>query len=488
MKVLLIYSGSNVFSKATVVPLGIAYIAACLEKAGHDVKVQDLSKQRLDEKAFGWADIVGISMLTPGAPSGFEVVRKAKEANPNLTIILGGPHPSALPEECLAVDGVDGIIIGEGEETFVEIADMLEKGNRRLGKGNGGIAKGKSNPLPNIRGLFTGKKFEPRPIIKDLDALPFPAYHLFDFPNGYGNPQPLLSYKLPAGTLLTSRGCPFKCGFCFKGVFGSSIRLRSPDSVVEEWRMLVDDYKVKEIGIQDDIFNYDQKRAIEICRLLRKEKLDIPWITHNGIRLNYMSRELMHEMRKAGCHRTGLGIESGNQGILNKMHKGITLDMARAGRKHCRDAGIKTVGFFIMGYLYETRKTMMDTIKFAIELDVDYAQFTIAAPFPGSELYKVVKEEGKLLVTDWGQYDQMSGGHAYFEHGDLTKELVEEMWHKAYKMYNLRPKQLLRFAKNPVTWRNLPETLGAAKRSLVHKSAPGCGYGKEKVNIKKREP
>ncbi len=182
-----------------------------------------------------------------------------------------------------------------------------------------------------------------------------------------------------------------------------------------------------------------------------------------------MSRELIHEMAKARCHRTGLGIESGNQQILNKMHKGITLDMARKGRKLCKEEGIKTVGFYIIGYLYETRETIMDTIRFAIELDTDYAQFTIAAPFPGTNLYKIVKEEGKLLVTDWAQYDQMSGGQAFFEHGVITKELVEEMWHKAYRMYNLRPKQLFRLATNPITWRNFPEMLAAAKRSLIHK-------------------
>lgn len=445
MKVLLINPSLAVFGKSTIVPLGLAYLAAVLEENNIEVKILDMCVEKLDPKLFDWSDILGITSSTPSINQTFKIAKEAKQINPNIKIFLGGPHPSALPHECNK-DFIDGVVVGEGEYTFLEICKAIEK-NKQLTK---------------IKGLYIGTKFTPREQIKDIDSLPFPAYHLFKYPEKYGNAQPFLSNKTPCGTIMTSRGCPFKCLFCFKGIYGSTFRPRSPENVVQEWKFLVEKFKVKEIAVQDDIFNFDIKRAEKIFQLLKREKLDIPWVTPNGIKPNFLNRDFLLKMRKAGCYRTAFGVESGNQEILNKMRKGTTLKMISNAFKLCREAKIKTMAFFILGMPYENRKTMQDTIDFAKKIDPDYSQFCIAAPFPGSELYNLIKSKGKLLIDDYSKYDQMAEGKAYFEIGDVKKELVEEMYKKAYRDFYLRPKIMARFLRDKRTWHNLPNFLQAA--------------------------
>jgi len=449
MKVLLINPSQSVFSKSSVVPLGLAYLGAVLEKNNFEVKVLDMRVEKLDEKIFDWPDILGVTSATPSINHALGISQKAKKINPNLKIFLGGPHPSALPHECKK-DFIDGVVVGEGEQTFLETCKAVEK----------------KKSLANIRGLYTGKKFKPRAHIEDLDSIPFPAYNLFKYPEKYGNAQPVLSNKVPCGSIITSRGCPFRCLFCFKGIYGSTFRPRSPENIIEEWRFLVDDFKVKEIAVQDDIFNFDMKRAEKIFQLLKKEKLDVPWVMPNGMKPNYLNREFLFKMKNAGCYRTAFGVESGNQHILNKMRKGTTIKMLLDAFRLCREAKIKTMAFFIIGLPYENKETMSDTINFAKKLDPDYAQFCIAAPFPGTELYELVRTKGRLLIGDYSKYDQMAEGKAYFEIGDVKKELVEKMYRKAYREFYLRPKVLLRFITDKNMRHNISNSIQATSHYL----------------------
>lgn len=449
MKILLLNPSPSVFSKSSVVPLGLAYLGAVLEENDFDVKVFDMQVENLKEKIFDWPDVLGITSSTPSINHALKIAEKAKKINPNLKIFLGGPHPSALPHECKK-DFIDGVVIGEGEQTFLETCKAIEK----------------KKSLANIRGLYTGKSFKLREHIKNLDSIPFPAYHLFKYPEKYGNAQPFLSNNLPCGSIITSRGCPFKCLFCFKGIYGSTFRPRSPENVVKEWRFLVDEFRVREIAVQDDIFNFDIKRAERIFQLLRKEKLDVPWVTPNGMKPNYLNRSFLFKMKNAGCYRTAFGVESGNQEILNKMRKGTTIKMILNAFRLCREARIKTMAFFILGMPYENKKTMSDTINFSKKLDPDYAQFCIAAPFPGTELYELVRTKGRLLVDDYSKYDQMAEGKAYFEIGDVKKELVEQMYRKAYREFYLRPRVMLRFMTDRNMLGNLPNFMQAALHYL----------------------
>jgi len=181
-------------------------------------------------------------------------------------------------------------------------------------------------------------------------------------------------------------------------------RGRSPENVVKEWRWLVDEYDVREIGIIDDCFTLNKKRVMKICELLIKEKLDIPWCTPNGVRADTLDREILSAMKKAGCYHTDIGAESGNQDILDKIGKGETLDQIERAVKIAKDVGLEVTVYFMIGNIGESRKTMLDMVRFAKRLNPDYVQFTVATPYPGSKLYEIVKEGGRLLVNDWELY------------------------------------------------------------------------------------
>jgi radical SAM superfamily enzyme YgiQ (UPF0313 family) len=449
MKITLINPSPEIWIEARTLPLGLAYIAATLEKEGHKVEVIDLTIEKREPDD---PDLVGITATTPLIHEAWEIAKRVKEAG--ALTVLGGPHPSSLPGESLSKPYVDFVVRGEGEITMKELCRTLEA------KGISERKKSSEHLLKGIKGISYRKEGKiihnpDRPYLKDLDSLPFPAYHLFPPLKDYTSPQPLLGGRIPAANIITSRGCPYNCNFCYKGTFGNFWRARSPENVIEEWSYLIRELKVKEIGIQDDLFNLDRERCLKICRLIRKERLNVPWSTPNGLRADRVDKELLLEMKRAGCYRVAFGVESGDQGILDRIGKKIFLEKIKEAFRLTKEVGLKTIAFFMMGNLGETRETMEKTIKFARELKPDYAQFSAATPFPGTALYQEIKEKGKFLIEDWKEYSQFEST-SYFEYEAINQELVEEMLKKAYRQFYLRPGYLLRFLLKGQTWRNLP--------------------------------
>jgi radical SAM superfamily enzyme YgiQ (UPF0313 family) len=247
---------------------------------------------------------------------------------------------------------------------------------------------------------------------------------------------------------LTSRGCPFGCPFCFKGVFGRRFRPRTPENVVAEWEMLVREHRAAEIAVQDDAFNVDPDRAIRICRLIVKRGLRHPWSAPNGIRADTVSLELFQAMRDSGCERVAFGVEAGSQGMLDVLDKRVTLGQLERAFALARRAGIRTMGFFMVGNPGETSETAEATINFAIFLRPDWAQFTLATPYPGTELFERVRREGKMLVSDWDRYGHYTSD-AFFRMGSVTPELVGRAMRKAYRKFYLRPSYAVRRALDP---------------------------------------
>jgi radical SAM superfamily enzyme YgiQ (UPF0313 family) len=244
--------------------------------------------------------------------------------------------------------------------------------------------------------------------------------------------------------------------------------MRSPENVVAEWRWLVKDLGAKEIGVLDDSFNIDRKRVLAICDLLISEGLDnVPWIMINGIRANLVDEELLGRMREAGCIRTAFGVESGNQEILDTViDKRLTLEEIRAAFKAAKRVGMETIGFFIIGLPAEREETIEDTIRFACELDPMVANFSMATPFPGTEMREVVLKKGRLLAQDWDDYAFFEDKPT-FEMDGLPAELVERKWREAYRRFYLRPSRIVRTLLRKKTWLDLPRTVRMAWRTIM---------------------
>ncbi|NPA90574.1 MAG: radical SAM protein [Chloroflexi bacterium] len=468
MRVLLASPESKVWSSRKHIPLGLGYLAAVLREAGHEPMIYDAAvedvpityylDQAIEEgRPFG---MVGITATTPLIEEAWDMAFEVKQRY-NVWTILGGPHLTIMPMETMEKKPwVDFVFRGEAEEGLVDLVDALD-----AGRDYGGIP-----------GLFFrhGDEIIPShesPIIQDLDSLPFPAHDLFKIER-YTNLQPLTDGLDPHArsyTILTSRGCPFQCTFCSKPVTGNTWRGRSVENVVAEWRWLVRDLGATEIGITDDIWNLKLDRAKAICRRLIEEDLNtVPWVTVHGMKVNFADLELFQLMKAAGCKRVGFGVESGDEWILrNVIRKGQTLDMVRQVFRDAKAAGLQTMGFFIFGMPYETEETMEKTIQLALELDPDLANFMLAAPFPGTEMYDLILREGQIFAQDWHDY-AIHEEKARFIMPGYDPELVERKWREAYRRFYLyRPKRLLQKLTHKDLWLNLPDTLRNAKRFFI---------------------
>jgi anaerobic magnesium-protoporphyrin IX monomethyl ester cyclase len=454
-------------------PLGLAYLAAVAEQRGDVVRVHDgdVEDTSLKEIARQFApEVVGITANTTQITAAWrdaELVKSLCDA----AVVLGGPHPTTLPEESAAKPGVDVVVRSEGEETWLELLSTFE----RLSEQEAASRPLLPDILQPIAGItYAGEDGAPtstpdRPPIpaEELEKMPYPAWHLFNL-ELYTNLQPTVDFvegrSLP---ILTSRGCPYRCSYCSQ-IGPRRWRGRTVDSVVAEWRWLVQEQGAAEIGVLDDSFNIDRQRVLDICARLVTEGLNkVPWIMINGIRANIADEEVLGAMKGAGCIRAAFGVESGNQEILNSVvDKHLTLDQVRAAFQAARAVGMETIGFFIIGMPGETEATMDDTIRFACELDPVVANFSIATPFPGTEMYETVKTGGKILAETWDDFVFFEG-KARFEMPGMPAELVERKWKEAYRRFYLRPSRVARTLARKETWLRLPRTARMAWRTVV---------------------
>ena len=493
MKILLVGPKSSVWSSRMHIHMGLGYLAGALIAAGYeDVTLFDAGVEEqplpplLKRDQF---DIVGISSPTPLIYEAWEAAAQAKEQG--AITILGGPHLTLMPDESMERPEVDLVVRGEAEETIVEIVHEIELARSRtieLKSEEGPQERTTADLLAacnfeSIQGLTwrdpSGRTIHnPERILrKDVENIPWPAYHLFKI-DRYTNLQPLTDGLDPNArtyTLVTSRGCPYKCIYCSKPITGHTWRARSPEDVVAEWEYLVKEMGATEIGITDDVWNLKLSRAKEICRLIIAKDLNhVPWVTIHGMRADHTDAELFQLMKEAGCKRVGFGVESGNQAVLDSIRKNQTLDDVRRAFKEAKAAGLETMGFFIFGLPADTEETMEDTIRFALELDPDLANFMMAAPYPGTELWDIARESGRLFSMDWRDY-AIHDEKARYELPTLPPELVERKWHEAYRRFYLRPSRIWRRATNPDTWRRLPEYASNFGRFFLGRKAGSEG-------------
>lgn len=492
MRILLVSPESKVWNSRSHLHNGLGYLAGSLLANGYtdvtlyDGAVEDETIVQVLDRAIAEKrpyEVVGISSPTVLIENAWAAASEAK-ARGAITI-LGGPHLTLQPDESMQRPEVDLVVRGEGENALVEILKALEAPEDGTNSSDLSLRSRILGPeLAGILGLSwrdaNGRVRHnlDRPLRLDLDNIPLPAYHLFKIER-YTNLNPMTDGLDPharAYTVVTSRGCPYKCTYCSKPITGDTWRPRSVENVIKEWRMLVHDFHATEIGLTDDIWNLDLKRAKALCRALIDEKLNtVPWVTIHGMKVNHTDLELFQLMKAAGCKRVGFGVENGDEDILKRViKKAQTLDMVRSAFKNARQAGLQTMGFFIFGMPYETEETMEKTIRLALELDPDLAHFMIAAPYPGTELWKLVEKEGILFSHNWDDY-AIQADKAHFQIGDLTAELVERKWHEANRRFYLRPSRIARRLMMADTWRNLPRRVQDVSRMMLGaKTAAGA--------------
>jgi radical SAM superfamily enzyme YgiQ (UPF0313 family) len=362
-------------------PLGLAYIAANLEASGHQVKIIDNKVRKYSlHDLFSEIDrfspeVIGITTITTHLLYTTIITKYLKRKLENVIIVVGGPHASAEPEQLLKFcEEIDYIIVGEAETSFLKLLNNLN--NSELLKRIPGIVYQTRN------GNIIKK---PPNFITDINELPFPARHLL--PMELYRPSPINYNSLPSRSLITSRGCPFNCSYCFK-LPSEKVRYNNENKILDEIKILIDDYNAEELIFWDDCFTINKKRLKNLFNLLRKNKIDIPWMSM--ARTDQITKKNLIELKRNGCWRLSFGIESGDPKILSNMNKNISLSYASQILKFCRKIGIETRIFLILGSPYETRESIKKTIKIAKRLDPDIAQFSYFVPFPKTSDYNYI--------------------------------------------------------------------------------------------------
>lgn len=425
------------FSAPDYPSLGLAYLGAVLEKAGHFVRIIDIDADKVSDQDFikesttAGYKLVGITTTTPTFNKAVNLSKLVK-ANSKAYTVLGGIHATIMPEESIRSDSVDFIVKGEGEKTILELIDYLE-GRTALESVDGIYYKQNGNILKN----------KDRALISNLNEIPFPARYLFN-QQRYTYPDTLYNCAFP---IITSRGCPANCTYCnSKNIFSRKFRYRSAENVVDEIEYLIKNFNAREIHIWDDNFTVRKERVFQIRDEIKRRRIKTKLAFPNGLRADYVDEETLRALKDMGTYSVAFGVESGNQRILDRINKNLKLEEIERAFRLAKKIGLETWAFFMFGLPTETEETIKDTINFAIKLNPDVAKFHILKPFPGSDVYKEFMEAGLLLDNNFDHF----GIHTPPVHRLETlspQDLLK--WHKkAYRYFYLRPsmfvKQLLR--------------------------------------------
>lgn len=428
-------------------PLGLCYIAAVLEKHGYNVSVYNADYKtklqlvsvvemtaKYDKylrtlkdanhplwKEIGTViseqspDIVGISVMTAKYGSALRVSRLVKDFNPDIPVVWGGVHPTILPDETIKNKDVDIVVRGEGEYTFLQLIENLKSLDKVLGityKENDEIIHN-----PN------------RPLVQHLDELPLPARHVILEKENY-HPEAF-------GNIFASRGCPYNCIFCASHkVWTKKVRYRSPQNVVDEIKEIKKTFKTNQFRFEDDSFTLNKRFVESVCALLIKEKLDIKWTTET--RVDLVTDDLIKKMKSAGCEDITMGVESGDEKTLKRIKKGITIEQIRNANRILKENKMGFSAFFMVGFPWETKKEIDKTVSLMKELDPSMAAFSVATPYPGTELYDFCVSERLIPQRmDWSTFFHQSP--SMYLTNNLTKEetsrIIEEV-EKIFEQHN----------------------------------------------------
>lgn len=416
-------------------PLGLMYVAAYLEKyTSHQIKILDCLIEKIDYNQLKKRieqekpDLVGITTLTFTLIDVLKTAKIIKQIDPNIKIVLGGPHVNIYPQETLNFPEIDFLVLGEGEKPIKDLSDNLNQ----------------TENLYKFKGIAFKDGYKiinpgPRELIQDLDSLPFPARHLV--PNQkYSS---VLSKNNSITTMFSSRGCPFRCLFCNRAHLGKVFRARSAKNVVDEMeeckKMGID-----EIFIYDDTFTIARQRVIDICSEIKNRNLKINWDVR--ARVDTVDEEMLKEMKETGCQRIHYGVEAGTQKILNILRKGITLKQVEKAFQLTKKNNIQTLAYFMIGSPQETKQDILETIKFAKKLKPDFVCFSLTTPYPLTDLYSLGLNEKILPYDYWQEFAQnpQTDFVPLVWEEKLSRLELLSLFKKAYRSFYLRPSYILK--------------------------------------------
>ncbi len=455
MKVLLIQPPYTIFrteEKKCHPPLGLAYLAAAI-KNKHDIVILDALaegysqeyhfekqflryglpfeeiKKRIEEIK---PDVVGVSCLfSTQSENAHKVCAIVKEIDKKIITVMGGAHPSAIPEEVLADNNVDFVIIGEGEDTLNKLLTNLEY--------NGNI---QAQDLDGIAFRYNdGFKVNRKSYFKeDLDGASLPYWEIFPLEKYFtiNNPHGGVVKNTPFLPVITSRGCPFECIFCsIHNVWGRNYRKRSAENVLLELDYLTKKFGIKEILFEDDNLTLDKERAKAIFKGMADKNFNLSWSVPNGIAVQTLDEEMLVLMKNSGCYRISLGIESGDEFVLKKIIKKPTIPkIITPIINKAKELGLETIAFFVIGFPGETPTHIKNTFYYAERLGVDIVNLFFAIPLPGTRLLEICRE--KELIKGKLNYNRLRSDQPYFETEDLSRDyLISIVYREKIKLYFL---------------------------------------------------
>lgn len=426
---------------ANVLPtMGIGYIAALLEKNGIGVRIFDYIGEPktldgiLQDISDSSPDVIGITATILTISTSHELAKEMKKAFPQTPLIIGGPQLCSAPEKTMRDGPYDIGVMGEGEETMLELICAMMEGKEDFSSVMGLVIKKDGDSVFN----------KPRPYIEELDTLPFPARRLYPPLHKY-RPVPASYIKKPVGLMISSRGCPYQCIFCDRKVFGNKFRAHSPKYVVDEMEEVIKVHGAREIRFMDDTFTLDIKRVDEICEEIFKRKIKVPWTCLT--RVNTVNLDILKKMKRAGCWQVIYGIEAGDQKMLDIIKKGVTVEQNEMGIKLAKKAGLNVRATFVFGLPGETLETIKKTVDFAKRMKLDVVNFFTVILFPGNELYSMAKKEGKILHENYDEYTSLidtEATHLHYVPEGLTEKELKNAIVDAYRKYYFRPGYVLR--------------------------------------------
>ena len=449
--------------------LGIGYMAAVLENNGFEVDVLDASALELtydeigDEIIKRNPDIVSISALTPTIGVSLDMADKIKQVSSDTLVVLGGYHPTFEYESVLEEESVDLVVRGEGEYTLLELVKAIENGD----------------DLTNVQGLAfhdnqTGELVvtPDRPVIMDLDELPFPAFHLF----------PMEKYRIfnvttNIATIITTRGCPMQCSFCSSAALhGHKMRRRSYTNVVDEIEYRLSEENIDTIAFMDDTFTLNKKFIRDFCAEIKRRNLKFWWGCTS--RVDTLDEDLLETMKDAGCITIFMGVESADQQMLENMGKNITVEKTRNAFRLARKVGIRSIASCVIGMPEDTKETMKRTVEFVKELKPNYALFSIATPYPGTRFYNETFRKNLISIKDWSKFTLID---PVLKTVDCTQEELRNIQKNAFIKFYLRLGYLARQISQDGIM--LVRTMYGVVKSLLKKQTNGnTDYNKTNVN------
>jgi radical SAM superfamily enzyme YgiQ (UPF0313 family) len=440
-------------------PLGLMYVAAYLrQEVGCSVDILDSTFFKNTETFCRYIsekepyDLVGISLMTFMMYDAFDVARYIKTYYPRTKIIMGGPHPTVMPEQTMENRNIDAVCTGEGEWVMADVV----RSDRNFQDVNGVWYRDGDQVVHN----------PDQESIQDLDKLPFPAWDLVPMETYFDHWFLMDSVQpgLRGTSLCASRGCPFKCTYCqptLNAIFGKKIRKRSPANIVDEIEALKDRYRITAFAFQDDTFIIDKKWARSVAQEMIDRKVNLVWETN--VRADLIPEDLLQTLYEAGLRKINIGIESHSQKTLDEIYdKKITVEQVEESVRIANKIGIKVQGYFMLGAPTEGIKDALDTIKFARNLDIHDATFSITTPLPMTYLYDKTKE---LIEKDLGEFDYYST--SVYKNSVTASSLALKMLKKwAFFSFYLTPKRMFKTLKLVLDPSQITKTLVKLKRVL----------------------